>query len=240
VIGTFLNASGIVAGGIAGLAQKTPLSAAHQNSAKAALGAFTAFFGLRLAWISLNGPFLSILKQLGIVLAALVAGKMAGRLLHLQKASNRLGQFARGRINASTPGDRDRFTSGFLTCSALFCAAPLGILGAVHDGLSGYYFPLAVKAAMDGLAAMGFVSVVGWGVALSAVPVFVFQGTLTLFCERFLAPFLEARQLVDPVNATGGLLIVCISLLIFDIRKIELTDYLPSLVFAPLLAWWLR
>jgi hypothetical protein len=93
---------------------------------------------------------------------------------------------------------------------------------------------------MDGLAAMGFVSVFGWGVALSAVPVLVFQGTLTLFCERFLAPFLEARQLVDPVNATGGLLIVCISLLIFDIRKIELTDYLPSLVFAPLLAWWLR
>jgi uncharacterized membrane protein YqgA involved in biofilm formation len=33
---------------------------------------------------------------------------------------------------------------------------------------------------------------------------------------------------------------VCVSLLIFDIRKIELTDYLPSLVFAPLLAWWLR
>jgi uncharacterized membrane protein YqgA involved in biofilm formation len=245
VIGTILNVAGILIGGIAGLATKTPLSAARQNYLKVALGAFTVFFGLRLTWLSLNGPFLQILKQLGIVLAALVLGKLAGRLMRLQKTSNRLGRFARERISAAKPADPNRFTTGFLTCSALLCAAPLGILGALCEGLpvsgtaSGYFYPLAIKAVMDGLAVMGFVSIFGWGAALSAAPVLVFQGTITLLCERFLQPVLGAA-LMDSIQATDGLLIFCVALLIFEIRKIEVTDYLPSLVFAPLLAWWLR
>jgi uncharacterized membrane protein YqgA involved in biofilm formation len=93
---------------------------------------------------------------------------------------------------------------------------------------------------MDGLAAMAFAAMFGWGVILSAVPVLVFQGTITLVCAHSLAPFLEARHLSDSVNATGGLLIFCVSLLIFEVRKVHVTDYLPSLVFAPLLTWWFR
>jgi uncharacterized membrane protein YqgA involved in biofilm formation len=58
-------------------------------------------------------------------------------------------------------------------------------------------------------------------------------------CSRFLAPFLEAHGLIESVNATGGLLVFCVALLIFEIRKIEVTDYLPSLFFAPLLAYLL-
>jgi len=90
------------------------------------------------------------------------------------------------------------------------------------------------------LAAMGFVAIFGRGVVLSAVPVLVLQGTITLLCARFAGPFLRAHTLLDPVNATGGLLIFCVVLIIFEIRRIEVTDYLPSLVFAPLLTGWLR
>jgi uncharacterized membrane protein YqgA involved in biofilm formation len=42
------------------------------------------------------------------------------------------------------------------------------------------------------------------------------------------------------VNATGGLLIFCVALLIFEVRKVPVTDYLPSLFFAPLLTFLLR
>jgi uncharacterized membrane protein YqgA involved in biofilm formation len=66
----------------------------------------------------------------------------------------------------------------------------------------------------------------------------VLQGTISLACARFLLPLLEPHRLVDPVNATAGLLIFCVALIIFEVRKIEVTDYLPSLVFAPLLTWW--
>jgi uncharacterized membrane protein YqgA involved in biofilm formation len=162
---------------------------------------------------------------------------MTGRLLRLQKMSNRLGRHAREQIVAANPSAACGLSDGFQTCAALFCAAPLAILGSVQDGLSGYYYPLAVKAVMDGLATMGFVWIFGWGVMLAALPVLAFQGTITLACAQFLKPVLETHSLVDSVNAAGGLLVFCVALVILELKRIELADYLPSLAFAPLLAW---
>ena len=76
--------------------------------------------------------------------------------------SNRLGREARKRIAAAKPAEPRQLSEGFKTCAALFCAAPLAILGSVQDSLSGYYYTLALKAVMDGLATMGFISVFGW------------------------------------------------------------------------------
>jgi hypothetical protein len=151
--------------------------------------------------------------------------------------SNRLGRQARERMAAAKPADPRQLSEGFQTCAALFCAAPLAILGSVQDGLSGYYYPLAVKAVMDGLATMGFISLFGWGVMVAALPVLVFQGTITLVCAQYLRPFLETHYLVDSVNAVGGLLVFSVALVILQLKKMELADYLPSLAFAPVLAW---
>ena len=240
MIGTASNVVGILIGGLAGLVRRRPLSPANEAFFKVALGVFTVYYGLRLMWLSLNGPFLQILKQLLVTLLALMLGKMTGRRLRLQKMSNHLGRQARSRIAATSPTDPNRLSAGFKTCAALFCAAPLAILGSVQDGLSGYYYPLAVKAVMDGLATMGFVLLFGWGVLLAALPVLVFQGTITLLCAQFLKPFLEAHGLVDSVNAAGGLLVFSVALVILELKKLELADYLPSLIFAPLLAWVFR
>lgn len=241
MLGTILNVAAIVAGGLAGLIVKKQPSAATQSFLKAVLGAFTVFFGLRLVVLSVGGSSGHVLKQLGIVLLSLSLGNLLGKLLHLQKASNRIGQLTRERMATATPENPQRFNDGFVVCSLLFCAAPLGILGAIHNGLlPDYFYPLAIKAVMDGLAAMSFAMMFGWGVILSVVPVLVFQGTITLVCAHSLAPFLQARGLADSVNATGGLLIFCVALLIFEVRKVPVTDYLPSLIFAPLLTWLLR
>jgi uncharacterized membrane protein YqgA involved in biofilm formation len=237
MIGTALNVAGIVVGGIVGLARRKPLPPARESFLKVGLGAFTVFYGLRLVWLSLNGSLGQIAKQLLIVVLALMLGKLAGRLLRLQKLSNHIGREARDRITALKPGAPGQPSEGFKTCAALYCAAPLAILGSVQDGLSGYYYPLAVKAVMDGLGTMGFALLFGWGVLLAALPVLAFQGTITLVCAQYLRPFLEAHGLVDSVNAVGGLLVFCVALLILELKKIELADYLPSLVFAPLLTW---
>ncbi len=237
--GTFLNVAGILVGSAAGLAKKRPLSAANQNFFKVMLGVLTIFCGLRLTWVSLNGTFLHIFKELGIVLISLALGRLTGRLLRIQNLSNRLGQFARERISSATTFHPNRFNEGFNVCAVLFCAAPLGILGAIQDGLSGYFYPLAIKAAIDGLAAMSFVLMFGWSMMLSAVPVMAFQGTITLLCARFGQPFLATHGLINSVSATGGFLIFSVALLIFEVRRIPVISYLPSLVFAPLLSWWL-
>jgi uncharacterized protein len=242
MIGTILNCSGILVGGILGLTTSKALSASAESQLRIILAACTVFLGLRLTWLSLDGSVLQVLKQCAILILALMLGKLTGRLLHLQKISNRLGRQAQEQILAAQSSPFHTANEGFKPCAILFCAAPLGILGAVQDGLSfsRYFYPLCVKAVMDGFAAMGFVRVLGWGVLLSAIPVLAFQGTVTLVCAQFLAPFLAARGLLDSVNAVGGVLVFSVALVMLGLKRIELADYLASLLFAPLLTWLWR
>jgi uncharacterized protein len=235
--GTLLNVAGILIGGLIGLCRLKPLRPQREAYLRVALGAFTVYYGLRLTWLSLNGSFGQVLKQLLIAVLALMLGKVAGRLLRLQSLSNRLGQAARQRMADAQSANHGRLSDGFKTCAALFCAAPLAILGSVQDGLSGYWYPLAVKAVMDGLATMGFTALFRWGVMLSALPVLAFQGTITLLCAHWLRPVLAAYGLLDAVNGVGGLLVFCVALVILGLKKIPLADYLPGLVFAPVITW---
>jgi uncharacterized membrane protein YqgA involved in biofilm formation len=237
--GTEFNVAGIILGGIAGIAMRRPPGATTQNVFKNVLGAATFGLGVHLMWISLRGTFLELLVQTGILLLALITGRLIGKLLRLQKMSNRIGQFARERMASARPDNPNRFSDGFKVCAALLCAAPLGIVGAVHDGLSGYFYPLVVKGVMDGLAVISFVMMFGSGVVLSAIPVLLLQGSITLICARWLLPVLEAHELVHYVNAAGGFMLLCVALLIFQIRKVHVADYFPALLLAPLLGWWL-
>jgi uncharacterized membrane protein YqgA involved in biofilm formation len=237
--GNILNAAAIVLGGIAGVTVRKPIPAGSQNFFKLALGAVTVFVGLRLTWQSVNGSAAQVGKQVLILMLALILGRLVGRILQLQKISNRVGEFARDRI-ARAGENKTGGSDGFNVAALLFCAAPLAAVGAAADGLNGDVAPFAIKAAMDALAAMSFAAMFGWTVALAALPVFVYQGTLTLLCAQFVRPFLEQHQLLDPVNATSGLLMVYVAVVIFAIRKVELADYLPALAVAPLLAWLWR
>lgn len=240
IIGTIVNAAAIALGAVIGLVRKTPMTGENQTFFKVGLGLATIIFGLRLTWVSVHGSAKQILGQIGIVILAMMLGKLTGKLLHLQKLSNRLGRFARERIADMPPGQRGSPADGVNVCAALFCAAPLGIIGAISESLGGGPLPLLVKAAMDGLGAFGFVALFGGTVALSALPVLAFQGTISLLVLQFAQPYLEAHQLTDSVNATAGLLVFCVSLLIFEVRRVEIADYLPSLAWAPLLTLWLR
>ena len=235
-LGTLFNVSGILLGAVFGLARFKPLRVSTESYLRILLAAFTVWFGLRLTWLSLGGSFWQVSKQLLIVLVSLSLGRLTGRLLRLQKMSNRLGQGARERLAAASDGGGAP-AAGFKTCAALFCAAPLGFLGALQDGWSSYPYPLVSKGVMDGLAAFGFVSLFGWGVLLSVVPVLALQGSLTVLAARVLGPFLVAHGLLNSVNAVGGLLVFCVALIMLGLKRLELTDYLPSLAMAPLLTW---
>lgn len=239
MIGTLLNAAAIVVGGVAGLTTTRQLSSVNQTALKILMGVFTTYVGLSMVWQGLNGTFAQVLKQLGIVLLALILGNVTGKLLRLQKSLNRLGQHARQRLSSARPDSPHRVNDGFVTCSILFCVSPMAFLGGLHDGLGGNYKILATKAVMDGLATMAFVTTFGWGTIMSALPVVACQGTITLLAQT-LRPFLETHALVDSINATGGFLVFSIALIILELKKVELADYLPSLVYAPLLAWLWR
>ena len=237
--GTVLNAMGIVIGGLLGLVLSRQFLPATQLALRGIMGVLTVFIGLRITYESLNGTFLQMFKQLVIVVLALMFGRIVGHLLRIQRMLNRLGKYATRRFSEVRPNDPNRANEGFVICALLFCAGPLGPIGAVADGLTGLWQPLAIKMVMDGLAAMGFVTIFGWGVLLSAFPVFVYQGTMTLIAHR-IAPILQEHSLIESINAVDGMLVFCVSLIVLELKKIELADYLPSLALAPLITWLWR
>ncbi len=121
----------------------------------------------------------------------------------------------------------------------LFCAAPLGFLGAVADGLEDYCYLLLLKGVMDGLAMMSFVNIFRWPVALAALPVFLFFNGLAWMVRLGLEPWLTAQGLAGAVGIAAGLVTCTVALVILEVRRVELANYLPALAVAPLLAHWL-
>jgi uncharacterized membrane protein YqgA involved in biofilm formation len=238
MLGTFLNAGAILLGGIVGLT-RFEIAERQQAWCKTVIGVATVWYGFKIAWSGLwTGSFGGLAKQFGIVLLAMMLGKILGRLLRLQKAMNRVGQLAKDKLSAAGT-DPSKRNEGFIAATLLFCAAPLGIVGAIEDGLAGNFQPLAIKAAMDGLAAMSFAKMFGWRALLGAVPLAAFLLGITLVA-RMAEPHLHSGLMLESVHAACGFLLLYIALVIFEVKKVELADYLPSLAVAPLLAWLLR
>jgi uncharacterized membrane protein YqgA involved in biofilm formation len=239
IIGAYLNALGILAGAMYGLAARQPVSARGQNFFKAALGLFTMLYGVRLVYENIHGSFTAGLKQLFLGLLAVVLGNWVGRLLRVQKFSNRIGHQASVLLAAAQKHPPGKPADGVVAATLLFCAAPLGILGAVADGLSGYFYLLLLKGVMDGLAMVIFVKLFRWPVALSAIPVFLFLNGFTLAIQLVARPWLDAQGLAASINVAIGLVTCIVTVVIFEVRKVELNSYLPAIIIAPILKFWL-
>jgi uncharacterized membrane protein YqgA involved in biofilm formation len=237
--GTLINTGAVLLGSVIGLAFSKNLQPRIEVRLRRLLGALVIYAGFSTTFKSLGkSAFSHIPKEIGIILLALVLGNAIGRSLRLQNGMNRVGQFARQMLTKPDADGGNRFSEGFVTATLLFCVGPMAIIGAIEDGIRGNYKILALKSVMDGLASIAFAKTFGPGVLLSAIPVLAYQGTITL-AARSLQPFLEDHpELLYSISATGGLLVVCISVVILEIRKAPLANYLPALVVAPLLAWW--
>lgn len=236
MIGAIINAIGIVAGGVTALIARKPIPVRLQSALRTSLGAALVWYGIKLTWTSINGTGRQMFQQFLIVLLAMALGQVAGKILHLQKLSNRVGQFATWQLD-SPPSDPP-FSTGFVLGTALFCVGPLALLGSVQEGLGALSQALVVKALIDGLTAMSFVATFGWSVIATAIPVLALEGALIRITD---VATLWLRQspypLIDSIAATDGMLILCVGFLILEVRKIAVTDYFPSLVLAPLFTW---
>jgi uncharacterized membrane protein YqgA involved in biofilm formation len=233
--GSILNGAGVLIGGALGLSLAGQLSANTQVAVRGLSGVITAALGLSLVWLGIRGNFGHLVHVVVVALLGIMFGKWLGHLSRIQKNLNQVGQFASRRFAEVRPEDPHRINDGFIVCTLLFCAGPLGLTGAVVDGLGEHWEPLAVKMVMDGLAAMGFARVFGWGVLFSTIPVIAFEGTIAQACHR-IEPWLTAHSLIDPIYTVAGLIICCVALVILELKRVELADYLPSLIVAPFIA----
>jgi hypothetical protein len=117
----------------------------------------------------------------------------------------------------------------------VFVIGPLTILGSINDGLGDPEL-LLVKAGLDGFASIAIASIYGWGVGLAALTVLVVQLSIAL-AASVLDGVLTVRM-IDALAATGGVLLLGISLRLLDIKHVRVANMLPALVIAPLFVWW--
>src|SRR6185436_10095125 len=80
-----------------------------------------------------------------IVLLAMIIGHALGKLCRIQIWMNRIGQSAKEKLERAAANPKKAAGDGVIAATLLFCAAPLGIVGALEDGLQRYFAPLAIK-----------------------------------------------------------------------------------------------
>jgi len=234
--GTALNVATILLGSAIGVAVGHRLPQRTRDVVTDGLGLVTLLVaGLNAA--SVLDP--SLREALGtggpvlVVLGALVVGGVAGSLLRIESRLEGLGALMQRRLaGGGDSASRRRFVEGFVTASLVYVVGPLAILGSLSDGLGRGIDQLALKATLDGFASIAFAASLGWGVAASVVPVIVVQGGFTL-AGAMLGSLLPTAE-VAAITATGGLLLVGVSLRLLRVRQLPVGDLLPALVVAPL------
>jgi uncharacterized protein len=235
-LGTLANLATVATGGIIGVFIGDRLPSSMRRTILQGLGLAV----LAVAVVGLDPLFdpTAGLRRFIVMIVALIAGGLVGEALGLSARLESLGERLRDRFGVRDDGNdrstRGRFVEGFVVASTIFCVGPLTILGAIQDGLGQSIRLLAIKSALDGVAAMGFASVYGWGVTASLLTILIYQGLVTI-AAALIAPLMTAEVLAQ-LGAVGSLLVMGIGFRLLDIAQIEVVNLLPALLFAPLLA----
>lgn len=232
-VGTIFNVITIVLGAFIGIFVGEKLREKSRELITDALGLVT-ILGAAAAIIPLfNNQYTSKIPDgwsTMPILMALLFGGLIGSALKIEDRFEELGNFLRRRFRSK----QNTFVEGFLSSSLLFVIGPLAILGSISDGMGNGIDQLTLKSILDGFAAMAFASSLGWGVAASAIPVGIYQGTWTAV-GFFLGNIMEPYQ-VDAMTITGGLLLLGIGLRLLKIKMIPVGNFLPALFLAPIFA----
>lgn len=221
--GTFINVAAILVGGALGalFGQRVPERMRTIVTQGVALVVFLV--GIDMALESGN---------VIILLASLLLGGLAGEWMDLDRHLNRLGARVEQSLSAIPALTRGSFIQGFVTATVLFCVGPMAILGSIQDGLTGDITLLGIKSVLDGFSSIALSSALGIGVAFSAAPVLLVQGTFSLGAGLFEAILTEA--MITELTAVGGLLMLAISLTMLKLTTIKVANFLPALFLAPL------
>ncbi|MEI3479509.1 MAG: DUF554 domain-containing protein [Bilophila sp.] len=214
-VGAFVNAVGIALGSLVGVAFGSRLPERIRTIVFQGLGLCTLVLGLKMALPT---------QQPLIVIFSIVIGSAAGEALKLESRLMRVGDILKARLRSSNP----LFTDGMVNASVLFCIGAMAIVGSFDEGIRGDRAVVFSKTLIDSFAALALASAYGIGVLFSALPVLIYQGSLTVLAGTF-------QQWLDPatmteLTAVGGTLIIGIALNMLEVTRIALSNMLPSLL----------
>lgn len=166
-----------------------------------------------------------------VVTFSIVIGGIIGELLKIEERLNVFGERIKNRFTKQD----DNFTRAFVSASLIYCVGAMAIMGAIQSGITGDHSILYIKSMLDGVTSIVFSSSLGGvGVAFSAVPVFLYQGFITV-AAKYIKRFIN-DIIIREMTATGGLLILGIGINMLESKvKIKVGNLLPAVFIAVLI-----
>ncbi|MDN4494147.1 DUF554 domain-containing protein [Ureibacillus aquaedulcis] len=165
-----------------------------------------------------------------IVIISLVVGAVIGEWLDLDNLLIRLGKWIETKIGKQT--SESSIAEGFINATLFFVIGSMSILGSLDSGIRNDHSVLITKGIIDGFTAIVLSSTLGIGVMLAAIPVFLYQGIITLLAGLISKYIPEAALslFIQEMTATGGVMIMAIGLNIAGLTKIRVANLLPGIV----------
>lgn len=215
MIGTIVDTIAIIVGGLLGLFLNKGIKQRYSE---------TIIQGMALSVIVIGVMSASKANEMLVVIISVVVGTIIGEYIDIERRLNNLGNMMEKRMGTS----QGSFAKGFVTASLLFCIGAMGIMGALEDGINGNHQILFTKSIIDGISSVIFTSTFGVGVIFSAIPVFLYQGSIASVA-MLLKPYLTP-ELVTDLSAVGGILIIGVGINVLEIKRIRVGNMLPAII----------
>lgn len=228
-LGTIINTLAIILGGLGGLLFGRFLKESVQDALCKACGVSTLFLGIAGAlegMLTVEGTGV-VSGGTMLVIGCIALGSLIGALLNLEDGMERFGQW----LKIKTGNARDtRFVDAFVTASLTVCIGAMAIVGSIQDGIKGDYSILAAKAVLDFIIIMVMTCSMGKGCIFSAIPVAIFQGSITALAG-LIKPLMTDAALSN-LSMIGSILIFCVGVNLVWGKKIQVSNMLPAVVLA--------
>jgi len=216
MLGNIVNAASIIVGGLIGSVFHRTLPQRYQVIIFQSMGLFVMGLGISMS-IKMEHVLVSVFS--------LILGALFGEMLRLDNQINTFGKWLKRSLKFKS----EKFTNGFVTASLIYCTGAMAVLGAIEEGTGNFPAILLTKSAMDGFSSIAFAAALGVGVIFSAIPVAIYQGTITLIAFLFANTLNMA--IINELSAVGGILIIGLGFNMLEIKEIKVVNLLPSLVF---------
>ena len=197
MIGTIVNTVAIVVGGAIGLLFRKNMPERITSIYFQAIGLFTLAIGISMA---------VKMDHILIIVGSLAIGALVGEWLNLEKGAEKMSGYLKSKFKIGN----EHFSEGLITSFLLFCVGAMTIVGTVNEGTGGSSDILLTKSLMDFFSSILLASAFGGGVIASAIPVFIFQGLLTLLAS-FAGTFFT-DVIVQGLVSTGGILLMVLGI----------------------------
>jgi hypothetical protein len=228
-LGTIINVAGILAGGLLGRVFGKGLKERYQETLMAAIGVCTLFIGIAGTLEEMLTVTDGTISSTGtmMMIGSFAIGALIGEWMNIEDKMERFGEWLKAKTGSE--GDAS-FVEAFVTASLTVCIGAMAVVGSIQDGINGDYSILAAKAVLDLIIVMIMTASMGKGCIFSAIPVGIFQGSVTLLAG-LLEPLMTTQALSN-LSLTGSVMIFCVGVNLVWGKKVKVANLLPTLVVA--------